>query len=640
MINFDPAALFWLPEPPSDWRGALAEALADGSGGNRLRGFCAQRLNVSQLRGVAARIGEARAGGTDLSALREARIGVIGSGTLDYLAEAIPGTAPRFGLLLSVAPVAYDSFVHAAAGRLAFDGALDCVVVLPDLGGFALPSELLDEVAHRDALERAMVTLGRVLATARQACTGAIILATVPAHPALAVSTSDRAIWGTQRRFLGDLNAAIADMAARDGLALWDLEALAAEIGARSWRDPISFFVAKSAFAIDLVPYVADRLCALIAGIMGKSRRALVLDLDNTLWGGVIGDDGLDGIVVGQGDAVGEAHVALQAYALALRRRGVVLCVCSKNEEDVAREPFRSHPDMLLREDCIGVFQANWNDKATNLRAIAEQLSLGTDALVFVDDNPAERARVRQMLPEVAVPELPEDAAFYSVYLAAGGYFENANLTRDDLARASSYQDNARRAEILQTLGDYDAYLESLRMKLDVRPFDSVGRTRIAQLINKSNQFNLTTRRRSEAEVAAIEADDAWLGLQFRLSDSFGDNGMISVVILHFVDGTATIDTWLMSCRVLERKVEQAVLNLIVAEAVRRNALSVIGEYVPSARNQMVSEHYAKLGFGRLVQEPETGATRWQLFVNDYRPFAVHFSIPDKNGCPTRRGRE
>ena len=346
----------------------------------------------------------------------------------------------------------------------------------------------------------------------------------------------------------------------------------------------------------------------------------------------MIGDDGLDGIVVGQGDAVGEAHTSLQAYALALRRRGVVLCVCSKNDEDVAREPFRNHPDMLLREDCIGVFQANWNDKATNLRAIAEQLSLGTDALVFVDDNPAERARVRQMLPEVAVPELPEDPAFYTTCLAAGGYFENAELTRDDLSRAASYQDNAKRAEIRQTLGDYDAYLESLGMQLDVRPFDGVGRARIAQLINKSNQFNLTTRRRSEAEVAAIEADEAWLGLQFRLADTFGDNGMISVVILHFVDGIAIVDTWLMSCRVLERKVEQAVLNIIVAESARRNAKSVIGEYAPTARNQMVSEHYAKLGFEPLSQETDTGASRWELCVNDFGPFAVPLSVANKVG--------
>ena len=282
---------------------------------------------------------------------------------------------------------------------------------------------------------------------------------------------------------------------------------------------------------------------------------------------------------------------------------------------------------MLLREDCIGVFQANWNDKATNLRAIADQLSLGTDALVFVDDNPAERARVRQMLPDVAVPELPEDPAYYTTCLAAGGYFENAELTRDDLSRAASYQDNAKRAEIREKLGDYEAYLDSLGMHLDVRPFDSVGRTRVAQLINKSNQFNLTTRRRSEAEVAAIEADSEWLGLQFRLSDTFGDNGMISVVILHFAGGTAIIDTWLMSCRVLERRVEEAVLNLIVSEAARRNATSVKGEYVPSARNQMVKEHFAKLGFERTDQDSDSGASQWRLLVADYSPFTVPLKI-------------
>ena len=632
MTNYDPTAMFWLPDPPSDWRRALNEAIGAEPGGHRLRGFCSSRLSISQLRSVAARIADARKTEIDFSSFREVRIGLVGSGTLEFLADAIPGTAPRFGMMISVAPVAYNSLANAASGRVVLEGPLDCAVVMPDPSNFVLPSRLLDEQVHCEAVDQAQATLRRIVDSVRQSCAGTIILATIPPSPDLAIGSSDRSMWGTHRRFIADLNGAITDLAAQPGHALWDLEAIAAETGARLWRDPISFFVAKSPFSIDLAPYVADRLCALIAGIMGKSRRALVLDLDNTLWGGVIGDDGLDGIVVGQGDAVGEAHASLQAYALALRRRGVVLCVCSKNDEEVAREPFRSHPDMLLREDCIGVFQANWNDKATNLRAIAEQLSLGTDALVFVDDNPAERARVRQMLPDVAVPELPEDPAFYTTCLAAGGYFENAELTRDDLSRAASYQDNAKRAEIRQTLGDYDAYLDSLGMQLDVRPFDSVGRARIAQLINKSNQFNLTTRRRSEAEVAEIEADEEWLGLQFRLADTFGDNGMISVVILHFVDGTAIIDTWLMSCRVLERKVEQAVLNLIVAEAARRNAKSVIGEYVPTARNHMVSEHYAKLGFEPLSQEADTGASRWQLCVNDFRPFAVPLSVANKVG--------
>ena len=640
MLNFDPTALFWLPEPPSSWRDRLAETLDNDSSGRGLRGFCSSRLTISQLRSVAKRIAEARKAGADFSALRDIRIGLIGSGTLEFLADAVPGTAPRFGMTISVAPVAYNSLAGAASGRVALEGPLDCAVVMPDLGNFIVPALLLDESAHRDAVEDAKATLGRIVAAVRQSCSGTIILATIPPSPDLAISSSDRAMWGTNRRFVADLNSVIADLAAQPGHALWDLEAIAAEIGARQWRDRVSFFVAKSPFSIGLAPYVADRLCAMIAGIMGKSRRALVLDLDNTLWSGVIGDDGLDGIVVGQGDAVGEAHTSLQAYALALRRRGIVLCVCSKNEEEVAREPFRNHPDMLLRENCIGVFQANWNDKATNLRAIAEQLSLGTDALVFVDDNPAERARVRQMLPDVAVPELPEDPAYYTTCLAAGGYFENAELTRDDLSRAASYQDNARRAEIRQTLGDYDAYLDSLGMQLDVRPFDNIGRARIAQLINKSNQFNLTTRRRSEAEIAAIEADDEWLGLQFRLADNFGDNGMISVVILHFVDENAIIDTWLMSCRVLERRVEEAVLNLIVAEAARRKALAVIGEYIPSVRNQMVSEHYAKLGFGRIDRETDTGATKWHLLVNDHSPVAVPFSMPEVTGKPTAREPE
>ena len=435
--------------------------------------------------------------------------------------------------------------------------------------------------------------------------------------------SSDRALLGSERRFLSDLNGRIVEQAEADGVVLWDLDALAAGVGALSWRDPVALHLAKSPFAIGFAPLVADRLCGLIAAFVGKSRRALVLDLDNTCWGGVIGDDGIEGLVLGQGDPAGEAFVAHQQHAQEQRRRGVVLCVCSKNQDAIAREPFRTHPDMILREEHIAVFQANWNDKATNLKAIADRLSLGTEALVFVDDNPAERARVRQLLPEVAVPELPDDPAWFATWLSAAGYFESASLNHEDLMRAARYGDNARRAEVRDTLGDYDAYLASLDMRMTVRRFDRLGRARIAQLIGKSNQFNLTTRRRSEAEVAEIEESDDYIGLQFRLSDAFGDNGMISVVVLRLEGQTAWIDTWLMSCRVLERRVEEAVLNALVRAAAARGATLLIGEYIPTGRNGLVRDHYAGLGFGACGEPAGDGSRRWALEVSGYVPREV-----------------
>jgi FkbH-like protein len=293
-----------------------------------------------------------------------------------------------------------------------------------------------------------------------------------------------------------------------------------------------------------------------------------------------------------------------------------VLAVCSKNTDEVAREPFLNHPEMLLKLEHIAVFQANWKDKATNIQAIAVELSLGLDALVFLDDNPAERGLVRKLLPEVAVPELPEDPAWYARTLAAAGYFEAVTFAHEDLKRAGFYQDNAKRATLQKQIGGVDAYLQSLDMTITFQPFDATGRARIVQLINKSNQYNLTTRRYTDPEVLEAENDAETFTLQVRLSDIFGDNGMISVVICRPAGkGVWEIDTWLMSCRVLGRKVEHMVLRHMLEEAGAKGIHKIIGIYRPTDRNKLVVEHYAKLGF-RKIDEDDAGCTRWELLVN------------------------
>jgi FkbH-like protein len=344
------------------------------------------------------------------------------------------------------------------------------------------------------------------------------------------------------------------------------------------------------------------------------------MDLDNTLWGGVLGDDGIEGIKVAQGDAVGEAHLAVQRLALDLRARGIVLAVCSKNTDEIARAPFEKHPDMLLKLEHIAVFQANWNDKATNIQAIAEELSLGLDSIVFLDDNPVERGLVRQLLPQVAVPELPEDPANYARTLAAGGYFEAVIFAEEDLKRAGFYQDNAKRVSLQKQVGGVDSYLASLDMTITFQPFDATGRARIVQLINKSNQYNLTTRRYTEPEVTEAENDPAVFTLQVRLADIFGDNGMISVIICRSAGSDVwDIDTWLMSCRVLGRKVENMVLREILEKARAAGVRKLTGTYRPTTRNKLVVDHYAKLGFTK-TSEADDGLTRWELHVQDAAP--------------------
>ena len=621
----DPATLFWLAEPGLDWRARIETTLAEDPTGRALRGLASCRLDIARLRMVATRIARAAAAGASLSALRPLRLGLIGAGTLDFLATALPGTAPRFGLRLEVAPVEYNAIALPPFGTMGLDGPLDVVAILPGVQNLRPPAQLLDPAAHQAAVDRALADIERVADAMQQAFGCDLVLATVPGDAELALSDADASVPGAMVRFLADLNARIAALAAARGAGLLDLARTAAMVGTLRWADPLSRHVAKSPFAVDLAALVADRLCAVLAGLAGKSRRALVLDLDNTCWGGVIGDDGIEGITVGQGDATGEAFLAVQTYALRLRERGVVLCVCSKNDDAVARAPFREHPDMLLREEHIAVFQANWSDKATNLQSIAEQLSLGLDALVFLDDNPAERARVRQMLPEVAVPELPDDPAYYARCLAMGGWFENARLNPEDLARAAAYRGNAERARIRETIGSYDDYLAALAMVLTVGPFDPVSRGRVAQLIAKSNQFNLTTRRRSEAQVREVEEAADHVGLHFRLADTFGDNGIIAVAILRLEGVDAVIDTWLMSCRVLERGVEKAVLNELARAAAERGASRLLGEYAPSPRNGMVRDHYAGLGFAP-VAGPE-GSDWWSLDLAGFAPATVAMAV-------------
>ena len=302
----------------------------------------------------------------------------------------------------------------------------------------------------------------------------------------------------------------------------------------------------------------------------------------------------MEGIKIAQGDACGEAHLAVQRLALDLRQRGIVLAVSSKNTDAVAREPFEKHPEMLLKLEHIAVFQANWNDKATNIQAIAEELSLGLEAMVFLDDNPVERGLVRRLLPQVAVPELPEEPSGYARTLAAAGYFEAVTFANEDLKRAGYYLDNARRAQLQTKVGGLDAYLASLDMTITFQPFDAVGRARIVQLINKSNQYNLTTRRYTDPEILDAENDPEVFTLQVRLADIFGDNGMISVVICRpSAAGVWDIDTWLMSCRVLGRKVEHMVLREILEHARAAGIGKLCGIYKATERNQLVVDHYA-----------------------------------------------
>jgi FkbH-like protein len=340
----------------------------------------------------------------------------------------------------------------------------------------------------------------------------------------------------------------------------------------------------------------------------------------------VIGDDGVDRLVLGRETPLGEAYTAFQEYCLSLRARGVLLAVCSKNDDETARQGF-AHPDSVLKLEHFSAFKANWESKHENILAIAEELNLGVDSFVFVDDNPAERALVEAQLPQVAVPDVGSDVAGYSSIIESYRYFEAASLGEEDLARANLYAENAQRATLSQTFSNYGEYLDSLEMTAEIDAFCTTYLERIAQLTNKSNQYNLTTRRYTLAEIDAASRNNQQIGLYGKLSDRFGENGLVSVVLGSIDDRRLYLDLWLMSCRVLKREMEVAMLDVMVARARARGLSELVGCYLPTAKNHMVADHYEKLGFSALSHNEETGATAWSLDITSYEPRSRHIRI-------------
>jgi len=407
-------------------------------------------------------------------------------------------------------------------------------------------------------------------------------------------------------------------------VTIHDVDLLAASTGRWAWGDERFFHHAKMPCAPECLTDYAHSVASIIAAQMGLAKKCLVLDLDDTLWGGVIGDDGLGGIRLGQGDAESEAFQAFQRYVKGLRQRGVILAVCSKNEDHIAREVFEKHPEMVLRLDDISSFVANWSDKAGNLRRIAEDLNIGLSSLVLADDHPAERALVRQLVPEVAVPELPADPAGYIRALERHRYFQVISLGAEDFRRADYYRVQAVRDQAQASAGSIEEFLQSLQMRARVRPIEAATLERSAQLIGRSNQFNLTTRRYSAAEVLAMTRSDEWITRTVSLDDRFGDNGLISVALGRVHRDILEIDTWLMSCRVLKRGVEDLLLNHLVDLSRQRGLRAIRGEYIPTPKNNLVREHYSRLGF-TLARAGEDGRTWWELPIDGSWSPRVHF---------------
>lgn len=616
----DPSRLLtWLPAPPAEWRTLLAS-----------RTWSALlQLSRTQMDFIAIAKVERALDVIlkDVDAVPEhlvpMRLALLASSTTKHLVPSMRIAALRRGILLTVHECGYGQYMQELASP---DSPL--AAFAPNVILFALDAHHLADLATSgaDPLDR----LRDAWRMARTRFNATVIQQTaLPVFPALLGSNEHR-YPASPLRILTTLNEKLREAADAEGIHLLAIDQAAAQDGLSVWYDAAMWFRAKQEIHPSAAPLYGEVLAPLLASLAGRMSKCLVLDLDNTLWGGVIGDDGIEGILLGQGHAAGEAFLDFQRYCLHLRERGILLAVCSKNEEAVALNAFEQHPSMLLKREHFAAFVANWDDKATNLRHIARTLQIGTDALVFVDDNPFERELVRRELPEVALPEMQEDPATFAATVARAGYFESLGLTAEDLARASAYQANAAREQMRESSTDLEGYLRSLRMVLRHREFDEANLPRLVQLIGKTNQFNLTTRRHSAEDVRTIMGNSCCITAQLALTDAFGDNGTIALLIARARNsGDLHIDMWLMSCRVLGRRVEEATLSLLVEMARVRGFSRILGEMRPTPKNTIVRDLYRRLGFTAIEApaDAETGSEWFALDLAHYTPPTLPMEI-------------
>lgn len=619
-------SLSWLPAA-KDFLTSL-RALREGGPVDawlRIVSLANHRLDVAQTNALDGQIRRLFADEAPPAlATRPVRLALLGSSTTDHLLPSLRVAAARRGLWIKTYACSYGQYRQelldpsSALSQFAPDA------VLFALDAYHLAASFnagLSSAEADDRFNRLCQELTELWQAARNAFGCTVLQQTVLPVFGDLVGNNEQRLPGSRARLVRRLNAELRALADAEGVDLVAIDSVAAEHGIGVWHDIGLWHRAKQETSPLFAPLYGDLVARLLAARQGRSFKCLVFDLDNTLWGGVIGDDGLSGLVLGQGSALGEAYLAVQDYARDQARRGIILAVCSKNDEANALEPFERHPEMVLKRSDIACFMANWQDKPSNLRAIAHRLDIGLDAMVFVDDNPFERELVRRELPMVAVPELPDDPALYVAVLTAAGYFEAIAITADDRTRASQYQDNIRREVLRASSTDMDAYLRDLQMELSYGPFDEINLKRATQLINKTNQFNLTTRRYTEDEIRELMADPRAVGLCFRLTDVFGDNGIIGIVILKPADadpGSHCIDTWLMSCRVLGRKVEEAMMNVVAQTAQKLGSKWLLATYRPTSKNAMVRDHYEKLGFSSVNGGAADGERDFRLAIAEY----------------------
>lgn len=627
--------LKWLPPCGPDWDKSLNGLVSELDTSVKWRTLISlARCDLNYLKTIKLeRLARKICSEMPRDVLRPLRLALLGSSNLGHLAAAIRVAGLRRGLWIELYLGQYGQYVQEL-----LDESSPLREFQPEALCFAMDVRHLFNGAHGE-VERALDSLRRCWQSATDSFSCTLVQQTaMPVFWPL-LGANEHRLRTSPSTFTFRLNSALESAADEAGVHLLRIDREVYREGIGSWYDPALWHHAKQEINPAASPMYGELLLRLVAAQRGLSAKCLVLDLDNTIWGGVIGDDGLGGIQLGQGSATGEAFLDFQRYVKDLAARGVILAICSKNDESSAFEVFDKHPEMILRRGDIACHAINWQNKAANLIHISETLNIGIDSLVFIDDNPFERELVRRELPDVSVPEMPEDPAYFVERIAQAGYFEGLGVTFEDEKRNLQYQANADRESLRNSVKNVDQYLRTLEMKLTAEPFDNQGLTRIVQLINKTNQFNLTTKRYSSAEVSGLMRCPEMLTFQLRLRDKFGDSGMISVLIARHeresdsqeanrdsLSERIVIDSWLMSCRVFGRQVEDATLNLLVERACALHVSHIIGVFLPTNKNGIVTDLYPRLGF----RPSPDGKNEWVLEVAGYRPRQTWIEIEER----------
>jgi len=536
----------------------------------------------------------------------EVRAAVAGSYTTSQFVPLLRLAALRRGIYLHLFEADFDSYAQIVLDPKSalYEFEPDYVVLAPHEGAVGFPPFTEDVDRALDAEVARWKTLWDTIGRCSHA---RVIQHNFALRPETAWGHISTRVRGSRDEMMRTLNLRLAE-AADANVLLVDCDRVASDFGKRRWFDDRYWHAAKQAVALDALPDLARHTAAVLAASEGLGSKAVVVDADNTLWGGVVAEDGLAGIQLGD-NPQGAAFVAFQEYLLALRSRGILLAVVSKNNDADAREPFERHPDMRLSLSDVDVFIANWRDKATNMRRVSAELNIGLDSLVFVDDDPAERDVIRQILPEVEVIALPPDPVGYVRAVSQSLLFETASVTSADLERSGYYRARASAANLEEATGSLEEFYLSLEMAAVVAPFDELNLSRIVQLIGRTNQFNITTRRHTLADVRRFMDNDRFLTLYLRLRDRFGDHGLVGILIAEQDDDAIAIDTWLMSCRVIGRTVENTMFYELCQRARQRGGRRIRGTFAPTEKNGLVSDLFPRLGF-ELEYELE-GSSRW-----------------------------